>query len=772
MNKLTIGLIGNPNSGKTTLFNQLTGARQRVGNWAGVTVERKEGQFSTTDNNVTLVDLPGTYSLTTISSQTSLDEQIACHYILSGDADLLINVVDASNLERNLYLTLQLLELGIPCVVALNMLDIAEKQKVRIDIDALATRLGCPVVPLISTRGRGIDALKLAIDRHQKNSDLELVHYPRPLLREADRLAQFMDPTMPQKQRRWLGLQMLEGDIYSRAFAGNAAQKLEASLAHLSEELDDPALHIADARYQSIAAVCEVVSNTLTAEPSRFTAAVDRIILNRFLGLPVFLLVMYLMFLLAINIGGALQPLFDVGSVAIFIHGLQWLGYTLHFPEWLTIFLAQGIGGGINTVLPLVPQIGMMYLFLSFLEDSGYMARAAFVMDRLMQALGLPGKSFVPLIVGFGCNVPSVMGARTLDAPRERLMTIMMAPFMSCGARLAIFAVFAAAFFGQQGALVVFSLYVLGIVMAILTGLMLKHTIMRGEASPFVMELPVYHVPHLKSLLIQTWQRLKGFVVRAGKVIVVVSIFLSALNSFTLSGKAADNINDSALASVSRVITPLFKPIGVHEDNWQATVGLFTGAMAKEVVVGTLNTLYTAENIQEEAFNPAEFHLGDELYSAVDETWQSLKETFSLSVLANPIEASKGDGEMATGAMGVMSENFGSASAAYSYLIFVLLYIPCISVMGAIARESSRGWMGFSVLWGLNIAYSLSTLFYQTVNFSQHPQFSLVSILAVVLFNVVLLGMLRRARSRVDINLLATRKTPAHCCDSPAESCH
>lgn len=772
MNKLTIGLIGNPNSGKTTLFNQLTGARQRVGNWAGVTVERKEGQFSTTDNNVTLVDLPGTYSLTTISSQTSLDEQIACHYILSGDADLLINVVDASNLERNLYLTLQLLELGIPCVVALNMLDIAEKQKVRIDIDALAARLGCPVVPLISTRGRGIDALKLAIDRHQKNSDLELVHYPRPLLREADRLAQFMDPTMPQKQRRWLGLQMLEGDIYSRAFAGNAAQKLDASLAHLSEELDDPALHIADARYQSIAAVCEVVSNTLTAEPSRFTAAVDRIILNRFLGLTVFLLVMYLMFLLAINIGGALQPLFDVGSVAIFIHGLQWLGYTLHFPEWLTIFLAQGIGGGINTVLPLVPQIGMMYLFLSFLEDSGYMARAAFVMDRLMQALGLPGKSFVPLIVGFGCNVPSVMGARTLDAPRERLMTIMMAPFMSCGARLAIFAVFAAAFFGQQGALVVFSLYVLGIVMAILTGLMLKHTIMRGEASPFVMELPVYHVPHLKSLLIQTWQRLKGFVVRAGKVIVVVSIFLSALNSFTLSGKAADNINDSALASVSRVITPLFKPIGVHEDNWQATVGLFTGAMAKEVVVGTLNTLYTAENIQEEAFNPAEFHLGDELYSAVDETWQSLKETFSLSVLANPIEASKGDGEMATGAMGVMSEKFGSASAAYSYLIFVLLYIPCISVMGAIARESSRGWMGFSVLWGLNIAYSLSTLFYQTVNFSQHPQFSLVSILAVVLFNVVLLGMLRRARSRVDINLLATRKTPAHCCDSPAESCH
>ncbi|KFC04744.1 ferrous iron transport protein B [Trabulsiella guamensis ATCC 49490] len=772
MNKLTIGLIGNPNSGKTTLFNQLTGARQRVGNWAGVTVERKEGSFSTTDHQVTLVDLPGTYSLTTISSQTSLDEQIACHYILSGDADLLINVVDASNLERNLYLTLQLLELGIPCVVALNMLDIAEKQKVRIDVDALSARLGCPVVPLVSTRGRGIDALKMAIDRHHGNTDMELVHYAEPLMREANKLALEMAADMPEKQRHWLALQMLEGDIYSRVYAGDAAEKLPIALAHLQGSMDDPALHIADARYQTIAAICDSVSNTLTAEPSRFTAAVDKIVLNRFLGLPVFLFVMYLMFLLAINIGGALQPLFDVGSVAIFIHGIQWIGATLHFPEWLTIFLAQGLGGGINTVLPLVPQIGMMYLFLSFLEDSGYMARAAFVMDRLMQSLGLPGKSFVPLIVGFGCNVPSVMGARTLDAPRERLMTIMMAPFMSCGARLAIFAVFAAAFFGQQGALVVFSLYVLGIVMAILTGLMLKHTIMRGEASPFVMELPVYHVPHLKSLVIQTWQRLKGFVVRAGKVIVVVSIFLSALNSFTLSGQAADNINDSALASVSRVITPLFKPIGVHEDNWQATVGLFTGAMAKEVVVGTLNTLYTAENIQEEEFNPAEFNLFDELGGAVGETWQSLKDTFSLSVLANPIEASKGDGEMATGAMGVMSSKFGNAAAAYSYLIFVLLYIPCISVMGAIARESSRGWMGFSILWGLNIAYSLSTLFYQVSSFSQHPQYSLVCILAVILFNILVLGGLRRARSRVDINLLATRKTVASCCESPAGDCH
>ena len=509
----------------------------------------------------------------------------------------------------------------------------------------------------------------------------------------------------------------------------------------------------------------------MTAAPNRLTVALDKIVLSRLLGLPVFLLVMYLMFLLAINIGGALQPIFDGGSVAIFIHGTRWLGDLLHFPEWLTIFLAQGVGGGINTVLPLVPQIGMMYLFLSFLEDSGYMARAAFVMDRLMQALGLPGKSFVPLIVGFGCNVPSVMGARTLDAPRERLMTIMMAPFMSCGARLAIFAVFASAFFGKQGATVVFSLYLLGIVMAIVTGLVLKYTLMRGEATPFVMELPVYHVPHMKSLLLQTWQRLKGFVLRAGKVIVIVSIFIGALNSFSFSGKTVDSINDSALASVSKVLTPLLAPIGVHQDNWQATVGLFTGAMAKEVVVGTLNTLYTAEDMHEDEFDPATFSLSDELKSAVDDTWQSLKETFSLSVLANPIEASKGDGEMASGAMGVMNSKFGSDAAAYSYLIFVLLYIPCISVMGAIARESSRGWMTFSVLWGLNIGYSLATLYYQCATFSEHPRYSTTAIAVVVLFNLALFVTLRRMRSRVDVNLLAPGRKPDGC-QSHAGDCH
>lgn len=751
MKKLTIGLIGNPNTGKTTLFNQLTGAHQRVGNWAGVTVERKEGEFNTSEYQVTLVDLPGIYSLTTISEQTSLDEKIASEYILDNKADLLINVIDASNLERNLYLTLQLLEWEIPCILALNMLDIAQNQHIDIDIATLSTQLGCPVVPLISTQARGIKELKHTINSFQsdgrqiKKKD-DLVKYPSCLISALNQLIEMIPhDKIPEQKRRWLALQMLEGDIYSISQAKKSGT-FEAELNKILEQNrhNDSDVVIANARYQSIKSITDAVIRTEQLSGHRTTEVLDRFILHRWLGVPLFLFVMYLMFILAINVGGAFQPLFDIGSSAFFIKGTKWLGYQLHFPDWLTVFLAQGIGGGINTMLPLVPQIAMMYLFLSFLEDSGYMARAAFVMDRFMQLIGLPGKSFVPLIVGFGCNVPSIMGARTLEAPRERLITIMMAPFMSCGARLAIFAVFSAAFFGKSGASVVFSLYLLGIAAAILTGLLLKYTLVQGETSPFIMELPNYHVSHLKTLLLQTWQRLKGFVIRAGKVIIMASILIGGLNSFSLSGRTVDNINDSALASVSKELTPLLEPLGIKPDHWQATVGLIAGAMAKEVVVGTLNTLYTAERIHNEPFDPNDFHLLDELAGAIDETWEGLRHSINSNVLSNPIRASQGDGEMTQGSMGVMSQKFGSDIAAYSYLIFVLLYVPCASVMGAIARETHRGWMIFSILWGLNLAWSFSTLFYQIATFSQDPKRSTLTITALFVTNWLIILGLRR----------------------------
>ncbi len=733
MKACTIGLIGNPNAGKTTLFNQLTGARQRVGNWAGVTVERKSGRFTTAQHQVLLVDLPGTYSLTTISEHTSLDEQIACNYILSGEADVVINVVDASNLSRNLYLTLQLRELGIPCIVALNMLDIAENQHIQIDVARLAAELGCPVIPLVSTRGTGIAALKKAVDDNLCQSGPFDITYPEAVEASVAQLTAVMPAELPTHRRRWMALQMLEGDICCRPQAGKAAELLP-----VMPQWKSSPMAITEARYGAIDALCQRATAMQQATSHKLSARLDAIVLNRWLGIPLFLMVMYLMFFLAINLGGALQPLFEGSATAIFIDGIQWLGAQLHFPTLLTLFLAQGIGGGITTVMPLIPQIGLMYLFLSFMEDSGYMARAAFVVDRLMQTLGLPGKSFVPLIVGFGCNVPGVMATRTLDAPRDRMMTILMAPFMSCGARLAIFAVFASAFFGKSGALIVFSLYLLGIVAAVATGLIMISTLLRGNTAPFMMEMPSWHVPHLKSLGLQTWQRLKSFVLRAGKVIVIVSIVIGGLNSISFSGQPVSSINDSALATVSRQLTPLLDPIGVENSNWQATVGLVTGAMAKEVVIGTLNTLYTAEALHQESFDADNYSLLAELKEAVMATWDGVKSTFRLSVLFHPLEASKGDGEMAGGAMGVMHSKFGSDIAAYSYLIFVLLYVPCVSVMGAVARESSTRWMLFSNFWGLNLAYSLAALFFQLATFGHHPETAAVIIAMVVAFNLLL----------------------------------
>ncbi|UDG81560.1 Fe(2+) transporter FeoB [Candidatus Profftia lariciata] len=752
MKQLTIGLIGNPNSGKTTLFNQLTGSHQRVGNWAGVTVERKEGYFFTENNHIKLVDLPGIYSLTTISEQTSLDEQITCNYILNGNTDLIINVVDASNLERNLYLTLQILEPNIPCIIALNMIDIANKQNIIIDINRLSKILNCPVIPLISTRASGINELKKAIDIPLKYTMKKLVEYPLILLLQINRLSKEMSDNLSIQQRRWLAFQLLEGNIYSLTNISHALKILPQIKKILINKLhEDPALIIANSRYKFITDICDTVSNTKTVIHHIVTEKLDCIILHRWMGIPIFLFVMYIMFFLAINVGGALQPFFDISSITIFIQGIQWLGYTLHFPEWLTIFLVQS-GGGVNTILSMVPQISIMYLSLSFLEDSGYMARAAFVVDRVMQTLGLPGKSFVPLIVGFGCNVPAVMSARTLDAPRERLITVLMVPFISCGARLVIFAIFSTAFFGQGKALAVFSLYILGIIMAIVTGIILKYTIMRGEASPFIMELPAYHVPYIKNLLLQTWVRLKSFILRAGKVIVIANILIGTLNSFSFSGKPINFINDSALASISKVITPVLQPIGIHHDNWQATVGLITGAIAKEVVISTLNTLYTVEQINKIHFNPETYNLIKGLKEAVNQTWQNLYKIFHLTLFVNPIK--NNPSEMSSISISIMSNKFISMSAAYAYLIFVLLYVPCISVMGAIARESNYNWMVFSILWSLNIAYSLATIFYQVTNFLYDPQYSAITITLVIIFNILLFIALRHSKKRFNIKLI------------------
>ena len=685
MKRISAVLAGNPNAGKTTLFNLLTGLRQRTGNWPGVTVERKQGTFATGDAAVTLIDLPGIYSLETVQAEDGLsaDERVTCSYVMSGQADVLINVVDASSLEKSLWLTLQLRELNLPMILVLNMADVARACGVVLDADELAAQLGCPVVLMSASTSEGLTALLAAIDR--------------------------------------------------------VAAAPPADLLLNRTEVD------AEARLARISAICQAACNRASHRAHRLTRALDNLFLDRWLGFPLFLGVMYLMFYFSINIGGALQPVFDKGSTALFIDGTAQLCASLRFPDWITSFLAQGIGGGITTVLPLVPQLALMFFFLTLLEESGYMARAAFVVDRLMRWLGLPGKSFVPLIVGFGCNVPAVMGARTLETERERLVTMLMAPFMSCGARLAIFAVFSGAFFGNAGAGVIFSLYLLGIVAAVFTGLVLKHTLLKGGSSCAIMELPLWHVPVMRSLLLQTWFRLHAFVIRAGMVIVAACVAISLLSNLTASGHLAQRVDDSVLASASRYLTPLFTPMGIRPDNWQATVGLVTGAMAKESVVGTLNALYLAEPQNAPDAEPAQ-SLTAVFASALDETWQNLKEAFSPQTLFNPVEASKGDGEMSQGAVGVMQTMFGSSLAAYSYLVFVLLYVPCVSVMGALAKEAGRQWMWFALIWGTVMAYSAATLVYQVGTFAQHPGFSLICLAAIVAAGMGAVTLLRQMR--------------------------
>lgn len=685
MKHLTAALAGNPNVGKTTLFNLLTGLRQRTGNWPGVTVERKQGSFTTSHSSVTLIDLPGLYSLEAVQADDGLsaDERVTCRYVMSGQADVVINVVDASSLEKSLWLTLQLRELNLPMIVVLNMADVARNCGVTVNAEKLAEQLACPVVLMSASTSEGVAELRAAVDR----------------------------------------------------LAEKPLGKLNLNRAEASHE----------ARLARIDRISQVVCDQTSSAAHRLTHVLDRLFLNRWLGFPLFLGVMYLMFYLSINIGGALQPVFEQGSTALFIDGTARLCAAFHFPDGLTSFLAQGIGGGITTVLPLVPQLALMFFFLTLLEESGYMARAAFVVDRLMRWLGLPGKSFVPLIVGFGCNVPAVMGARTLETERERILTMLMAPFMSCGARLAIFAVFSTAFFGNAGATLTFSLYLLGIAVAVLTGLVLKHTLLNGASSRVIMELPLWHVPVMRSLLLQTWFRLHAFVIRAGVVIVTACVIISLLSGLTAKGDIAQSIDDSVLASASRYITPLFAPVGIRADNWQATVGLVTGAMAKESVVGTLNALYLAEP-RHTTIDASPQSLSAVMIAALGETWQNLRDAFSPQALFNPVEASKGDGEMSEGALGVMQSMFGSSLAAYSYLVFVLLYMPCASVMGALAKEAGRKWMWFALLWGTGVAYGAATLIYQTGTFAQHPGFSLVCLAAIAAAGLATVALLRRMR--------------------------
>lgn len=766
-----IAIAGNPNCGKTVIFNTLTGSRQKVGNWAGVTVEQKSGYFNVGTDTYEIVDLPGTYSLSVVANNCALDECIACNYLIAYRPDLVINVLDASNLERQLYLTAQLLEMQIPVIIALNMMDIAKQRRIHINILQLSRSLKCPIIPLTAIRGIGINELRQAVSSYLIPPAVPTYAF-EPLLHNAlQTLTEKLSTTPTSSQQRdfhgdivktsnrvntaledcelsnntgknsnakhgvpksWLACRLLEEDAIARNYATAEELAFAQSLLHslktqLNEEID---LLIADARYTWIQTLLKqsIISNTPN---TTFTSRLDRIILHRWLGIPIFLLVMYTLFLFAINVGGAFQDFFDIGSTALFIHGSINLLTQWHLPVWLIALIANGLGKGINTTLSFIPVIGAMFLFLSLLEDSGYMARAAFVVDKLMGAIGLPGKAFVPLIVGFGCNVPTVMATRTLASARDRILTVMMAPFMSCGARLTVYTLFVSAFFPQGGALIIFALYGIGILTAIFTGLLLRSTTLKADPTPMILELPAYHWPHWRSIFRSTWQRLKLFLFKAGRFIIPICILIGCLNTISIHGKliSGEANQDSLLSSIGKTITPLFAPMGIQQNNWPATVGLATGLLAKEVVVGTLNTLYSqVGGLNEQAERSS---ISDELKTAVLSIPKNLHDLGK--TLTNPMALKAEAPEVTKGVYGVMSHYFSGKFAAFSYLLFILLYFPCISTMAVMQREIGKAWAYFSMVWSTGIAYAVATLFYQTVTLQQHPLTTLLCYLIVTL---------------------------------------
>ena len=766
-----IGIVGNPNCGKTCLFNALTGANQRVGNWPGVTVERKEGEYVYNGTKITLVDLPGVYSLDAEDGETGLDELVARDYLLSAEANLIVNIIDASNLERNLYLTTQVMEMGVPIILALNMMDLARDQGLRIDVDALADRLGCPVIPISAIRKEGLPQLLEAMSQglQQPPRPKSYVAYP-PVMEEAiAAVVALLQEKNPDAaiDRRWKAVQLLEyedrvaPEIQSPELDRIVVKHRRKIHQVLSEDID---IIVADSRYGSIHKLLQGAAEREGEVSVKLSDKIDRILLNRWLGIPIFAFIMYLMFLISINLSSVFIDFFDILAQTIFVDGFGHLLRTVGTPEWLVVLLADGAGGGVQTVATFIPVIGLMFLCLSFLEDSGYMARAAFMMDRLMRMIGLPGKSFVAMIVGFGCNVPALMSTRTLEHPRDRLMSIVMTPFMSCTARLPVYAIFAAAFFPIGGQNVVFGLYLIGILAAVFTGLVLKNTLLPGKPTPFVMELPTYHLPSVKSMLLRTWDRLKGFIIRAGQVILLMVMVLGLLNSVGTDGSFGNQSNSkSVLVATSQAITPILRPMGIQQDNWPATVGIFTGIFAKEATVGTLDSMYSQLAQTSQTSQTSESGLLEEtrFLSRIGEAFATIPANLATipGALLDPLGLSAVDdasGEntanaasgLGRGAFGQMAMRFQTSAAAFAYMLFILLYCPCVAAVATVYRETNLGWTMFVIGWTTGLAYWSATLFYQVATFAQHPIFSLAWILGLLTAMVVTFVVMKNLRSR------------------------
>ncbi|GKX31040.1 ferrous iron transport protein B [Vallitalea longa] len=652
---IKVAFVGNPNCGKTTLFNAYTGAKHKVGNWPGVTVEKKEGTITYGDNKITLVDLPGIYSI----SPYSMEEILTREYIIEDDPDVVVNIVDASNLERNLYLTLQLIELGKPVIIALNMMDVAKSRGFVIDKKKLSKQLNVSVVEVVATKKMGLDDLLQQIievsNEKEQYKPIEL-DYGNEIEQHLIKIENELKlQNVDENILRWYSLKIVEND-------SEIINKLNiVDKCNYEEE-------IAKIKYDYITNfISNVLVNSLD-EDETFSDKIDKIVTNKWAGLPIFMAMMLLVFAFTFEVGNYLASLLS-GVFQILSGCITDLLTSASAADWLISLIVDGIIGGVGGILVFLPNIACLFLAISILEDSGYMARVALIMDKFMRKLGLSGKAFIPMILGFGCSVPAIMTARTLEDERDRLITILITPFMSCSARLPIYILFSNIFFPGNEILIAFSLYLLGVIVAVFVAIVFKKTISKGKTAPLILELPAYKKPAPRTIFIFVWEKVKGYIVKAGTIIFVASIIIWFLLEFNLSGKT--DITTSLGASIGQFIAPVFNPLGFG--NWQAALSLIAGIMGKEIVVSTMSVIYG---------------IGDVV----------------------------SDGNMLALSTQLKSAGFTQLSA-YAFMVFSLLYTPCVATLGVIKKETnSWKWTIFSFVYQLVVAWVVATVVYQIGN--------------------------------------------------------
>ena len=673
-NVLRIALIGNPNCGKTSLFNCVTGAKEKVGNYGGVTVDSKEGWFNIDGRKVQLVDLPGTYSLT----EYSPEEMYVRTYIRDNHPDAILNIVDAGNLERNLYLTTQIMDMNIPMVVALNMWDEMEKSGDLLDIEMMSRLLGARMVPVTAYNGHGVkDVLKAAmeaIDESEQETRHHNVNYGT-LIEDCLKELGEMCPTLD----RYTVLKIIENDQHALELikGQDNAEQVRETAAEMRQRIerdynDDIVSIVTDLKYGFVRGA---LAEALTANPDRATGetkpgySMDRLLTNRWLALPILLVLMWLMFEATFTLGAYPQEWIETGIGWIG----EWIGKAM--PDGiLKDLIVDGIIGGVGGVLVFLPQILILFFFISLLEDSGYMARAAFIVDRIMHRVGLHGKSFIPYLIGFGCGVPAIMATRTLENRRDRIVTILTIPFMSCSARLPAYLLLVAAFFTAKQGLILMSIYLIGILVAAITAIVLSKTILKHDKTQFVMELPPYRKPTARNATIHMWSKGKQYLQKMATIILAASIIVWALGYFPRhEGQTPqEQIENSYMGMMGKAIEPVVAPLGF---NWQMGVSVLTGAAAKEIVVSTMGVLYTGES------------------DATEES-TSLKDKLQTATKAN-------------------GEHVFDPIVAYSFMLFILLYFPCIAALAAIRREAGTKWMVFEIFYTTGVAWLVSFIFYQ-----------------------------------------------------------